>query len=254
MAPLLQPHAGPGRAGPGQASLLALTDLVVVVALMFAGALVLLLTLAAADAAWGLAGMAQVDAGAAAWVETVLSLGAMALPLAWIARRWRTLHITPSMPCATSVACGVVAGVLAAGISYPAGWVAEWTGHQVVPSNAAHVQQLLEGGWLLSVFALVVVAPVTEEIMFRKLLLARFLKSGLPVLGIALTSLLFGLMHEPFPGGEQSVAGWTLLLIDYSIAGALFAVAYWITGRLSAAIVAHGTNNLIVCMVYWSSP
>ncbi len=115
------------------------------------------------------------------------------------------------------------------------------------------MEQLLQGPWLLPLLVLVVVAPVTEEIVFRKFLLARFLQSGYPLLGIALTSVLFGLMHEPFPGAEQSIAAWALLLLDYSLAGALFALTYRISGRISAAILAHATNNLIVCAPYWWS-
>ena len=187
------------------------------------------------------------------WMNNALLLGVMASPLAWIAWRWRSLHIAPTATPAAGATLGVLAGLLAVAVSYSTYWVCQWTGNDLLPRNAEYVERLLQGPWLLTPFVLVVIAPVTEEIVFRKFLLARFLKSGHPLLGIVLTSVLFGLMHEPFPRGEQSIAGWALLLVDYSVMGALFAAAHCITGRLSAAILAHDTNNLIACLAYlWS--
>jgi hypothetical protein len=253
MVPMLQHVDPPGSTGALQVSLKALIDLLVLIALMVAAALPLLLLIVAADWLFRHGKLTAIDASAGAWGEVILSLGAMALPLAWIARRWRSLEIPAGTTPAAGVVFGLVAGLLAAGISYPTGWLGQWTGNDILPSNTAYVDQLLQGPWLLSLLVLVVMAPVSEEIVFRKFLLARFLKSGHPLLGIALTSVLFGLMHEPFPSGEQSIAGWALLLADYSLAGTLFAAAYCLTGRLSAAILAHATNNLIVCLAYWWS-
>ncbi len=138
----------------------------------------------------------------------------MILPLAWISRRWSSLEIPSLTAPSAGAAVGLGAGLLGAGISYPVHWLGQWTGNDILPSNTVYVEQLLGGPWLLPLLVLVVVAPVTEEILFRKFLLARLLRSGNPLLGITLTSVLFGLMHEPFPSGEQSIVGGTLLLAD----------------------------------------
>lgn len=253
MPPKLQVEAGSGPVSAGVVSLQALTDLVVLVLLTFAGATLLLFLSAMAAAAWGLAGLTTSDGASIPWINNAVLLGSMASPLAWIAWRWRSLHIAPTTTLASGAALGVLAGVLAVAVSCSTHWLGQWTGNDSLPRNAESLDQLQQESWLLAALMLVVIAPITEEMVFRKFLLARFLKSGYPLLGIALTSVLFGLMHEPFPGAGQSIAGWALLLLNYSVMGALFAAAYCLTGRVLAAILAHATNNFIATAMYWGS-
>jgi hypothetical protein len=77
----------------------------------------------------------------------------------------------------------------------------------------------------------IVVAPLVEETLFRgflfPLLRARLGRAG----GIALTSLLFALLHPP--------VDWLAILV----LGAALALAYEITGSLAAPIAAHALNN-----------
>lgn len=115
-------------------------------------------------------------------------------------------------------------------------------GPTLEPSNQKIIADLAEQ-WPISVaFFAIIVAPVFEELFFRKQIFARFAKSGYAPLGYLISSVLFALSHEASPG--NSIGVWLLLLTVYSAMGAVFAYLYQKTGRLWPAMVAHGCNNL----------
>ncbi len=83
------------------------------------------------------------------------------------------------------------------------------------------------------IFLVVVLAPISEEIIFRGCLY-RFLKSYLPVWGsIAISSILFSLMHQNSMG-----------LLTLALLGALLCVVYERTGSLKVPILLHAVFNL----------
>lgn len=174
------------------------------------------------------------------------------VPLLWVWRCWPTLSVPTLKSLPASLAWGVGAGLLGFLINYPMDWLVRSAGSEIpVASNVELVEQLLAASTLLALADLVVLAPVAEELLFRKLFLGRFIKSGSPYWGLVLTSLLFAFMHEPFPAQEQTLVGWLLLFTYYFLMGILFGGVYVKTGRLSAAIAAHATNNLaVVCLFY----
>lgn len=100
------------------------------------------------------------------------------------------------------------------------------------------------GGWGLPVLAVavVVVAPVVEEVFFRGLLLGAFRdRWGVPV-AIAASSVVFGVTHfQPlqFPG--------------LTLAGLVFAVLAVRAGRLGPAIWAHAGFNAATVVVLVAS-
>ncbi len=91
---------------------------------------------------------------------------------------------------------------------------------------------------MLAVF----IAPVFEELFFRKQLFARFAAAGYALPGYCLSSMLFALMHEPVP--TQGITRWVLMLAVYGSMGAVFAWVYQKTGRLWPAILEHASNNV----------
>lgn len=120
---------------------------------------------------------------------------------------------------------------------------------------------LIREGWVrfpvfLALFA-VVLAPLYEELLFRRVLFGRLWHAGWPVLGMALSSLVFALVHE-MPGLNGKPAGSTVFLVlVYAGMGAIFAWVYRRTGTLGAPIAAHILNNAIalaVLQVYGSAP
>jgi membrane protease YdiL (CAAX protease family) len=90
---------------------------------------------------------------------------------------------------------------------------------------------------ILSVFiAMVVAAPIAEELLFRGLMFR-----GLSALGtaatIAITSVVFGLCHAPG-------FGWQRVVVTGCV-GAVLAVMRWRTGGTSMPMITHAATNLI---------
>ncbi|WP_436045419.1 CPBP family intramembrane glutamic endopeptidase [Pseudoxanthomonas sp. LjRoot143] len=108
----------------------------------------------------------------------------------------------------------------------------------------------------LALFA-VMLAPLYEELLFRRVLFGRLWQGGWPVLGLILSSLVFALVHE-LPGLNGKPMGSTVFLIlVYAGMGAIFAWVYRRTGTLWAPIAAHILNNAIalaVLQVYGGAP
>ena len=108
----------------------------------------------------------------------------------------------------------------------------------------------------LALFA-VVLAPLYEELLFRRVLFGRLWQAGWPVLGLLLSSLVFALVHE-MPGLNGKPLSSTLFLVlVYAGMGAMFAGVYRITRTLWAPIAAHILNNalaLAVLQAYGGAP
>jgi membrane protease YdiL (CAAX protease family) len=81
-------------------------------------------------------------------------------------------------------------------------------------------------GWL---FALAVASGVGEELLFRGLLV--------PMLGVVLPSVAFGLLHQVRGPARWGWTAWATLM------GLLFAVLYGATGSLTGPVVAHVMIN-----------
>lgn len=81
----------------------------------------------------------------------------------------------------------------------------------------------------------VLVAPITEEFIFRGLLLHRWGYKWTATRAIVVSSVLFGLLHT-------NVVGLTVF-------GIVMALLYCTTGSLWVAILAHGLNNLVVLLL-----
>lgn len=89
--------------------------------------------------------------------------------------------------------------------------------------------------WLLSVMIglAVVVAPIAEELVFRRGLF-RYLRTRLPrVLAVLIPALLFAALHANLAS-----------LAPLAVLAAVFSLAYERTGHIGTCIVAHGLFNL----------
>lgn len=113
----------------------------------------------------------------------------------------------------------------------------------ITPTN----QPLIESSMalhplLLGLFA-VLLAPAYEELLFRRVLFGRLWRAGRPGLGMALSAMLFALLHE-LPGSSgNGVAATGVLWLSYGFMGVAFAWVYRRTGSLWAAYAAHALNN-----------
>lgn len=139
----------------------------------------------------------------------------------------------------------VLAGLAAFALSAAVTTVAQQAGIEQVPSNQALIEAVgaRHPAWLL--LFVVLLAPVYEELLFRRVLFGRLWDAGRPLLGLVLSSAAFACMHEMPGTGDDGVLAGALLWTCYAAMGGLFAWVYRSTGTLWAAIGAHAVNNLI---------
>lgn len=88
------------------------------------------------------------------------------------------------------------------------------------------------GAFLIVVFAGVVVAPLTEEILFRGFLYGTLRRYAGAFGSIVVSALAFALLHEP------------ITFLPIFVIGCLLAYLYERTGSIVAPIAAHAANNL----------
>ncbi|MCK5040053.1 MAG: CPBP family intramembrane metalloprotease [Candidatus Aenigmarchaeota archaeon] len=99
------------------------------------------------------------------------------------------------------------------------------------------------GGWWLTEPAYVkiiyvgFIAPFFEELVFRKLMLGRFIKKEQFVFGLVLSSVVFGLWHM--------VIGWGILkAVDMFVVGVVFGLVYRKYG-FGGSLLSHFANNWV---------
>jgi membrane protease YdiL (CAAX protease family) len=117
------------------------------------------------------------------------------------------------------------------------------TGHDVQP--AEQVGGGIHGwGAVAFVIAVVVIAPVTEELLFRGLLFRSLRDRYGFVIGALASAAFFGLLHT----GAGPVADVVLLQVSIGLLGVGLAGVYEWRGNLVANVAAHATFNLITVL------
>lgn len=111
------------------------------------------------------------------------------------------------------------------------------------PSNVEPILALQQAAPWLNALMVVLVAPLGEELLFRRVMLHRFMVAGRGLAGLVATSVLFAATHEMGQGGGHSLLQWLGLMAIYTGMGMGFGVVYLRTGRLSAAFLAHAACN-----------
>lgn len=89
---------------------------------------------------------------------------------------------------------------------------------------------------ILNVFSVVIVAPITEEFIFRGILLHRWAAKWGVSSAILVSSIVFGLLHPYNPFG-------------LSVFGIVMALLYIKNGTIIVPMVAHSLNNAFVTAV-----
>ena len=127
------------------------------------------------------------------------------------------------------------------GLTYLGIYIVTWIGTIVMMmegvSNSTN-QEAIENAhmnpFLLIMFT-VIMAPIVEELIFRGLLMGRVFNPD-SIVGLILSSLLFGLIHRP-----NSIGVW----IVYAGMGFALGIAYRKFQKLEYCIMAHIINNSI---------
>lgn len=104
---------------------------------------------------------------------------------------------------------------------------------EIVFTAASNTPELV-----LSAVALIVIAPVVEEIIFRGILLPVFIKRFGMIAAAVITSLLFGLVHLQL----------NVFIVTF-VLGLLLAWLYYRTLSLWPAIILHSLKNLVAFLV-----
>lgn len=102
-------------------------------------------------------------------------------------------------------------------------------------ANDAAIQALFTGeNPLLIILLIGISAPIMEEIVFRGGIIGFWLEK-FPLVGVAISSILFGLVHGPTN---------LVSFLIYALMGLVLAVAYYKTQRLEVSMSIHFLNNI----------
>lgn len=181
-------------------------------------------------------------------LSVIAAMGSAAAGLLWWRRRpsreeWRESFAAARRPATWGVAMLAALGVtlLAAAL----GAVASASGLQLDPSNDAIIRTLLQRHPALLWGFVAVLAPLYEEVLFRRVVFGRFAQAGFPRAGLAISAALFACVHELPGAGEGGLAAGLVLWSVYALMGVAFALVYRRCGTLWAAILAHAAYNAI---------
>ena len=97
----------------------------------------------------------------------------------------------------------------------------------------------------------IISAPIAEEVLFRGLVFRLLLERLTVWSALAVSALLFALIHLPYwwLSGAASPAGLCLRLGSIFAHGVFFGLLYHWSGSLYAPLICHLLNNLVTCSV-----
>jgi len=96
--------------------------------------------------------------------------------------------------------------------------------------------------WLWAILVVVIVgAPISEELLFRGLVLRAFENRWGPVAAIVCSTIAFTVVHYTGAGLGATV----VLFSSIGLIGAILGIVAWRTDRLAPAIIAHVVFNII---------
>jgi uncharacterized protein len=122
------------------------------------------------------------------------------------------------------------------------------SGQEATTPEQIDTESLSTAGQILTVIVAVLVAPITEELVFRGILFRPLRDRHGFWLGAAVSSLLFGLVHfVPAPWPDTVLLQATMVFTGLALA----AIYEW-RGTLLSCIVAHMSFNVIgVVFILW---
>ena len=112
-----------------------------------------------------------------------------------------------------------------------------------MPENEKIIRELIKSFPVYIIFSSVIVAPFTEEIIYRKLF-KDVIKNK--YLYITLSGLVFGLVHVVF--SYESLSDF-LFVLPYGALGAAFAMMYYKTNTIFTSMAFHFSHNLIMTLI-----
>lgn len=153
----------------------------------------------------------------------------------WRARCSITEYFALTWPCRKDLLIGIAIVV----VLLPLGDLTSYlTGHDIVPAAVvdAYKTARASGHILTLAFALVVIAPLMEELLFRGFLFRGYAASRLGVTGaILLTSVIWASMHIQYD---------VFYIVQIIVLGCVFGWVRWRSGTTLLTIILHALVNL----------
>lgn len=116
-----------------------------------------------------------------------------------------------------------------------------------INANNAAVKSLMDSQFILTTICTVIIAPITEETLFRGLLFGQLYRKQ-PILGYMISILVFAAVHVVSYIGQQSPLSLLISLVQYIPAGFVLSFVYTKAGTLTAPIFIHATLNLLATL------
>ena len=195
--------------------------------------------------------LGEPSAIAVIWMTLVSTGGAALLAYYW---RCRATHEERAVSGRAARRLGTWGWVVATAIatfvvSSTISVLGQHLGIRPQPTNLAVIEAAFVASPVFMLLFGILIAPAYEELLFRRVLFGRLWAAGRPWLGVLLSSAAFALMHE-IPGTTgNSWQATGMLWLTYAFLGAAFALVYWRTRTLCAAIGAHALNNAIALVL-----
>lgn len=125
---------------------------------------------------------------------------------------------------------------LSVAVGFALGW-----GENLVLGSGLLVPDTSIRSILTLALIMVVFVGFVEEFVFRSALQTVLVERMGSMLGIAITSIIFGFMHSGYHLTQE--------LVYVSFAGSVFGVLFWITRSLPVIAIAHGVTNISLFLV-----
>lgn len=108
--------------------------------------------------------------------------------------------------------------------------------------------------YIVSFIALVVLAPVAEELLFRGYFLGKMSKTINRWVAVFITALIFGLLHLPGATTDSGITlQWAVAVDTFALGLVLGALRIW-TGSVWAGILLHMLKNSIAYFILFVYP
>lgn len=108
--------------------------------------------------------------------------------------------------------------------------------YQGISTNDNFVSSNNNIALIYSLISTLLIAPIVEELFYRKFLLDKLLRKNKPILAIIVSSICFSIMHIETPNN----------LIPTFISGIILGIIYLKTKRIGYCIILHFIVNLII--------
>jgi len=123
--------------------------------------------------------------------------------------------------------------------------IIELNGYSLMNYNPQGLNEFITGNLLSSFLVIVIIAPITEELLFRGLFFRFFLNKNMVFLGALIISVEFAISHYYILELNLPIQMKIFVMVKLFILSILLCWVYKKFNTILAPIILHGLNNLI---------